>query len=199
MTKEAILISLLLFQTTLVLGQEQEPSRIIAADSTWSSEFFEFPLGFAQEIDFKGLEEAIFPAGWGDEASPNFWTYAFAWKISLDKALTETDFEINLQYYFDGLLELSLAGNNKAPMPKTNALFVEKESSYGNTQYIGKIKTLDTRFTKRPMTLNVQVEQHYCPQTRQSVILFKFSPKTFESNVWLKLYEIKLRDVTCGN
>lgn len=194
----AFAISILLFYSISVFCQEHEHPRIVASDSTWGSEFFEFPIRFAREINYEGLEEAVFPSGWGDEKSDFFWTYAFAWDISSDKALLETDFEINLQHYFDGLLGLSFERKNEpTPLPKTNAIFISKAVSNGKTKYLGKIKTFDTRFTQKPMLLNVQAEQHYCEKTKKSVILFKFSPKGFSDDVWLKLDEVTLPTHSC--
>lgn len=197
---KAIALSLifLLFQAVSVVGQEHEFPNIIVSDSTWGSEFFEFPIRFAQEIDYKGLEEAVFPSGWGDQESDYFWTYAFAWDIESDKALSESDFEINLQYYFDGLLGLNPDRKNEAgPIPQTNAIFISKAGSGGNAKYHGKIKTFDTRFTQKPMLLHVQAEQHYCQDSNKSIILFKFSPQPYSHSVWKSLGKLKLPGDNC--
>ncbi|MFT5386316.1 MAG: CubicO group peptidase (beta-lactamase class C family), partial [Saprospiraceae bacterium] len=50
----------------------------------------------------------------------------------------------------------------------------------------------DAFFTKEPMTLNVSVEKIYCAQKKKSILLFRFSPREFEDDVWQKLAEVKL-------
>lgn len=197
MIKYLFLIIALLCISSPMFAQEQEPEAITVANNTWGREFFKFPLSFAGNIDFEGMEEALFPKGWADVTSPEFWSYAFAWKINADSPLTETAIETNLQYYFDGLLTIDLARTDMTILQKTSAIFIQKETLSADLFYTGKIKTYDTRFTKKPMTLHVRAEQHYCEQTKETIILFRFSPKGFEHTIWSKLAEVTLRHDMC--
>lgn len=198
MIKKNLFIIILLSHSALVFSQEEEPEGITVANDTWGQEFFKFPLRFASNIAFEGMEDARFPKGWGDVNSHEFWSYVFAWKINVDKPLTETDMETNLQYYFDGLLTIDLSRTDLTDLQKTNAIFIQKETSSEDLLYTGKIKTYDTRFTKKPMTLHVRAEQHYCQQTKETIILFRFSPKGFEHKIWGKLAEVTLRHDMCN-
>lgn len=198
MIKNTILIAFLLSYSLVAMGQEQEPSDLLETNSSWSKELFVFPLRFAREIDYRGTEDARFPKGWGDSTSIEFFTYAFAWELEVNQELTTTDFEVNLQYYFDGLLGLGFPRKDLPQIQKTNAIFVNIEAFDDDSRYVGKIKTFDTRITKKPLMLHVTAQQRYCPQTKKTLILFKFSPKVFESNVWSKLDEVKLRDDGCA-
>lgn len=191
-----ISIIVLLLQASMVFGQEElEHPDILVTNDNWGKELFQFPIRFAKEIQYTGMEEARFPKGWGDSTSTEFWTYAFAWEIETEEALAEADFEINLQYYFDGLLGLDF--DRKEKVTQTNANFIKKETSKNKSWYVGKIKTFDTRFTKKAMTLHVQALSHFCEKEKQSVILFKFSPKPFEHSVWDKLDGVKIKDGFC--
>lgn len=193
---------ILLFSTILVLStlhavsQEEQHLSILKTDSTWGSEFFEFPLGFAREIAFKGTEQAVFPRGWGDTESPQLWTYAFAWKIEQNAELTEAEMTTNIEYYFNGLLGL---GSEHTDKPGTEATFVKKANSTGPSTYAGKIETLDTRITKEPMTLYALAEQHFCPDTGTLIVLFRLSPQKFTSTVWLELGGITVHENICEN
>jgi hypothetical protein len=194
----AFSITILLFQSFVVLGQEeQEHPDILVTNDNWGKELFEFPISFAREIQYTGMEEARFPKGWGDSTSTEFWTYAFAWEINTDKALAEEDFETNLKYYFDGLLGLNF--DRKVKVTQTNANFIKKESANNKSWYIGKINTFDTRFTQKPMRLHVQAESHYCENEKKSIVLFKFSPKPFDHDVWKKLDGIQVKDGFCDH
>ena len=73
---------------------------------------------------------------------------------------------------------------------------IKKEAINGN-RYIGKVKTFDTRFTNKPMTLNILVENHYCESENKAIIVFRLSTKDFGSEVWDTLKEIKLKDGFC--
>jgi hypothetical protein len=63
--------------------------------------------------------------------------------------------------------------------------------------YIGKITTFDKFFTKKIMTLNVQVEHHYCDHKNKSIIVFRFSPKLFDDPVWQTLKSVSLANDVC--
>jgi hypothetical protein len=65
------------------------------------------------------------------------------------------------------------------------------------TRFSGTIKIHDAFATKKIMTLNVLIENHYCEQ--KSIILFKFSPKEFGNDIWEVLKKINLRDAVCEN
>lgn len=195
--KSIKLIICLLLHSIIIIGQEKSPLEVLKTDSTWIKEIIEFPLGFAQEIKFEGFEELRFPPGWSKEESPNFWSYAWAWSLNDVERLTAHEMEQNIQFYFDGLMGLSLRKQNGVNIQLTNVIFIKKEKTSGSNEYIGKVKTFDTRYTNKPMTLHVLVEQNYCAQKKRSIILFRFSPKAFGNDVWGLLKKVKLRDNAC--
>lgn len=192
MNKHIVTI-LLLFFCILSYSQEEESLEVFTTDSTWKKEIIKFPISFAQDINYEGFEDLRFPQGWSNQESPNFWSYVWAWNINGIEKPSVSDLEKNVQLYFDGLLGLDFYKINDVKTPKTNAVFIKK----GNTQYVGKVKTVDTRYTKKPMTLHVQAESHYCEQTKKAIIVYRFSPKPFENDVWNTLKSVKLSDDVC--
>jgi len=188
-------IILLLFFNITLFAQGEQHLEVFETDSTWIKEIIEFPIGFAQEIKYEGFEDLRFPEGWSKEDSPNFWSYVWAWSINDTEEVTTNDLEKNIQYYFDGLLGLDFYKIDDKPLRKTNAVFIKKTES----QFVGKVKTHDTRYTKKPMTLNVTVETFYCEQENRTIIHFRFSPKPFENTVWDTLAEVKLKSDVCKN
>jgi hypothetical protein len=157
---------------------------------------FEF-IGFAQDISYEGFEDLRFPQGWSKEDSPNFWSYVWAWSIKGIEKPTESDLEKNVQLYFDGLLGLDFYKINEVKTPKTNAVFIKSNDSKGITKFVGKVKTFDTRYTKKPMTLHVLVETYFCEAKEKTIMVFRYSPKPFDATVWDKLNEVKLRADIC--
>ena len=97
MMKNILTITLLLFCSNFLLGQENEHLYFLETDTTWRKEMFLFPINFAPDIDYKGIEDARFPEGWEKLDSPNFWSYAFAWNLENSGDITESDLEVNLQ------------------------------------------------------------------------------------------------------
>lgn len=186
-------IILLLFFNISVLAQEERHLEVFKTDSTWIKEIIQFPIGFAQDIKYEGYEDLRFPEGWSKEESPNFWSYVWAWNIKGKEGVSERELEINIQYYFDGLLGLDFYKIDDKPLRKTNAVFIKKNES----EFIGKVNTHDTRYTKKPITLNVIVKTYYCKEENKTIIHFKFSPKPYEDKVWDTLAEVKLKDSIC--
>jgi len=194
MKKKLFTISLILF-VGQVFSLDEGIQEVFKTDSTWIKEIIEFPISFAQDIKYEGFEDLRFPQGWSKEDSPNFWSYVWAWKINNIEEVTTSELEKNIQLYFDGLLGLDFYKIEEKHVRKTNALFIKKDDSH----YVGKVKTFDTRYTKKPMTLNVLVENYYCKQEKKTMILFRFSPKPFGHDVWSKLNEVELRSDSCMN
>ena len=192
--KKIITISIFLF-SLVGFSQEKQDLEVFETDSTWIKEIIEFPIGFAQEIKYEGFEDLRFPQGWSKEDSPNFWSYVWAWSINDTEEVTTSDLEKNIQYYFDGLLGLDFYKIDDKPLRKTNAVFIKKTES----QFIGKVKTHDTRYTKKLMTLNVLVDTYYCKRENKTIIHFRFSPKPFDNTVWETLAEVKLKNDFCEN
>ncbi len=165
---------------------------LLKTEDTWGKELFAIPLHFAKDIKLKGFEDARFPKGWSDTSSPNFWTYAFAWKVNIEKGLTIMQVEDYIKKYYDGLLE----GVNKEKglvLPKT----IVEITKTNEGSFIGKATIYDTFITRKPLVLNFHIEQTFCDKNGKSIILFRISPKNFEHNVWNNLKEIKILENSC--
>ena len=184
-------------QTILLFGQEENNPPLLKTDTTWGKEVFHFPLGFAREIDYTGIEEAYFPKGWKLVDHDDFWSYAFVWKVDHDKLLTSKELEDDIKKYFDGLMDMNQNGNEETGILSTTTLFIEKGKFSDVSFYLGKVKTFDRFTTKKPMALHVSVEQSYCEETKKAIVLFRFSPKEFDHRIWLKLNKLKLSDTIC--
>ena len=183
---------LLLLSINLLAAQHKKDINLIDLDSTWGKEIFPFPLSFAQDINYRGIEEARFPPkGWSDAAHPNFWSYTFVWKIDKKQDVTTNVLEENLQKYFDGLMRINTTEELKHY--KTVALFIKKK----HNSFTGKIKTYDRFTTKKQLILNVLVESNFCEKQQKSILLFKFSPKGFTHPTWKMLEKIELTSNSC--
>ncbi len=190
MMKNILTIIFLLSSSIFLFSQEREYLYFLETDSTWQKELFIFPIGFARDIDYKGLEDARFPKGWREQDSPNFWSYTFVWNIEHNEAITEKELETDLQKYFNGLMRWK----------KTSVEITKEKTVNDIIKYTGAVKTLDNFFTKKPMTLNVKIEKKHCEAQKRSIISFQFSPQQFGHDVWKKLAEVKMNPVVeaCG-
>ncbi len=182
------------------LGVEvnKEDLYLLKTDKSWSKEVFIFPLNFAKDLDYEGTEEAHFPKGWRNPASPEFWSYVFVWNVKRSTELTAAELESNLQMYFDGLTNVVNKNKDLVP-PKAMADMHKKEAINEVSKFVGTIKIFDAFVTQKNMTLQVVVEKKYCEQKKKSIIFCRFSPKEFGHEIWRTLDEIKLRGNSCEN
>lgn len=168
------------------------PFDLINIDSTWGKEIFYFPLHFAKDIRLKGFEEAVFPKGWNDTESPNFWTYAFAWHTHLSTELTSVQLENYLKKYYDGLMQ-DVNKDKDLVLPKTIVeIHKNKDSTFKGTLII-----YDAFVSKKTLNLNIHVSQKHCKEKNKSVVFFKISPKALDSKIWDNLENLNLLENIC--
>ena len=179
------------FSISLVAQNESKPKQdtldLLVTDSIWGKEVFTFPIRFASGIKYEGIEEAQFPKGWSKKESPNFWSYVFVWDIEGNKVNSEKELEADLKTYFDGLM------NSQNTMTQ----FSRIENSNTKTNYIGKVSFFDNLRTKEDISLNVRVEKQYCKRTNKSMVVFRFSPKEFNHEVWNTIEKVILQANAC--
>jgi hypothetical protein len=118
---------------------------LLQVDSTWTNEFFQFPLSFAPTINFNGYEEAVFPKSWSDSTSLEFWSYVFAWEIARKEIVTV------LNSYFNGLMNYD----------STDCEMLKKFKIHKKHFQLGSISTRDAFFSKKTFKLNVSIEQYF--------------------------------------
>ena len=198
--KVFLVVLIFLFTTIISFAQEAGTPPLLETDTAvWGKEDFKFPLGFAREIEYTGIEEAYFPRGWKILDSDDFWSYAFVWKIDRDTLLTEKELERDITMYFDGLMDMNRNGSKEAGILNSTTLFIQKGKFSDVSFYLGKVKTFDRFSTQKPMILHVSVEQSHCEETGKMIIFFRFSPKEFEHRIWKKLNTLKLSADVCDD
>ena len=188
----SILIYSTFFSTSLLAQHDKETEKatidLLVTDSIWKKEIFTFPIRFAKEIDYKGIEEAHFPKGWSSKESPNFWSYVFVWDVEGNKVNSVKEIEADLKTYFDGLMGL----------PNTITQFAKNESTTNKISYVGKVSFFDNLRTKEDISLNVRVQKQNCKENNKSIIVFRFSPKGFNHEVWNTIEKVTLSPNACN-
>ncbi len=182
--------------STIMIGQKKEYVRVLEADSTWSKEIFPFPIHFAPEINFEGYEDAQFPIGWGKPESPEFWSYLFAWNINHSGKFSEQELETNLTYYFDGLMKV-VNDDKELTVPPSTVLILKVDRITHGSDYLGKVRVYDAFRTKEMITLQLRVDVHPCENQDKSIVVFRFSPKGFDDDIWKLLQEVTLKPNSC--
>ena len=187
--------TLLLTLALSLTAQRDDPSiNLMETVDSWRKEAFTFPKPFAPEVNFDGVADVRFTKGWEDKTSPNFWSYAFAWKIA--EKLSDEDLEKYLQFYFDGLMKV-VNRDKTITITPTLALFSALNESELNRDYVGKIRLYDAFFTQEMLTLRVNGEYSYCQEEGKHFYIFRLSPQPATSPVWEHVNKTTLRTELC--
>ncbi len=190
-----IIGSLIPFILSLIMSSNlyaQENIDLLSAPPAWRNEIIKFPLAFAPSLDYQGIGDVRFSNGWSKKDSEEFWTYAYVWQLDQNPMINPEKLEKDIATYFDGLMQMIAAGSGleKDQVPKSLTIFQQS----GNDQFLGKIRFYDAFFLKDMQTLNIKVTNSYCSESKKYHLLFKFSPKQFDSNIWKVLDNIKMKN-----
>lgn len=188
---------------TLVLGfafvscsYGQEFVSVLEAPADWDEEQFPIPPGFAQEIDFEGMEDLRFSPGWRDSTSKEFWAYTFVWYVEYSGALTDSTIEHSLNLYYDGLMGTDSAGENRSALPSGTRSVFEKKGDV----FFGEVHTFDRFFGNKPITLFIKVSAEQCEKLNTQMIRFDIAAADFEDEeAWRIFEEVKQVDVCNTN
>ena len=188
-------LNLIVFCILCFSYAQEAKHRPLLKTTNWGSEFFDFPIKFAPTIPYKGYEEAVFPKGWSNKESIEFWSYAFAWKIEKTIDLSPQDLELQLEAYFDGLMNIKNIKNGVSILP-TKVSFKSPINNLNN-EFLGAVYLYEGRYNKQMMLLYTKVSLLYCENKTRLILLFKFSPLDFNSLIWEVLDDITVLNDHC--
>ncbi|MEX0272802.1 MAG: hypothetical protein AB3N16_00315 [Flavobacteriaceae bacterium] len=191
--KRSVSIFFILYSSIVTCQDLTEPS-ILSASDDWGKEIIKFPIEWAPKLTLKGFEELRFAPFWSDPKSDQFWSLVMAWKVKASGKLTTKAIEDNFEAYFDGLM---IPNHWATTFPKPSVVLVQNPERNVPHSLIGKLKLFDGFHTGQRITLNVQVEQHFCDTTHTSNIIFRLSPKYFEHAIWDELNNIVRKPTSC--
>ncbi|MDF1698346.1 MAG: hypothetical protein P1U56_21025 [Saprospiraceae bacterium] len=176
-------------QVTILKGLE-----LLVTD--WGKEFFHFPLHFAEEIPYQGVEEVVFPKNWIKPDSTDFWSYVFVWALDNKKDVTASELETNLKLYFDGLIG-GLSRVDKEKLTEATTQFQVNTDPNDRVDFTGQLNIFDGFATQKPLTLYARVYSDYCKEKDQLILLFRFSPLQYDHAIWDKLRTVTVRTTIC--
>jgi hypothetical protein len=183
---------LVAFCTSVGYLSAQENTSVLDAPPEWKSEIIPFPIGFAQDIPLKGIEELRFAPNWNNPESDEFWTYMFVWYVEPDKPMTVKNLTTYFQSYYDGLMGIEVRNSETASTEKLNYSEIKfKKSKNG---FVGEMKVWDSFFTKDYIVLNMKVTEQLCNDNSVQIVRCEVSPKPFKHNIWSAFNEVVLKD-----
>lgn len=146
----------------------------------WITETIPFPLGFAPDIDLRGVERLRFAPQFYDTTAPGYFTYAFVWLVEPPAATVDAAWlSTQLGRYFDGLCRATadehVAGCDAHP---ARAELVASETRTfelaGTTAWQATLELFDGFKANQPLRLDGTIEVGTCGT--QLVIAAALSP-----------------------
>ncbi len=184
---------LLCFQFLCVSAQEETYPPIVKTDASWGKEIIPFPIDWAPKLTLEGYEELSFAPHWNDKAHQEFWTLVMAWRVKAEIEIPLYELQFNLNHYFYSLM----IPNHWAQEFPEPVLKFESEISetYSNTK--GTLKLFDGFHTGQLIDLNIIMEQYFCEEQQEAIVIFRISPKSLDHSIWNELSSIKLDSKWC--
>lgn len=159
----------------------------------WRQETIPFPLEFAPDLPYKGVEELRFSPGMFKSDQGGYWSYAFVWWLDGHPALDASELNSSLQSYFAGLCT-SVAkdkGQTIDPAKISASLHAvagpERKLGHAVAAYAGTVDSYDPFVTGKPITLNLEVWVWDCDRSGKRAAMILVSPKPASAPIWSSL------------
>ncbi|HUP13949.1 MAG TPA: hypothetical protein VM187_17130 [Niastella sp.] len=157
--------------------------------ANWGQERIAFPIDFAPQIAYKGMEELRFAPGWGDPAKEDHWTYGFLWWLEGIHQFNATMMKQYMEAYYSGLVGRNIT-SRQIPAQKqvpTQANF--KSIKPEGETYSGTINMLNY-INQQPIKLNCTIHVRYCQAQQRTAVFITVSPQPYAHKVWTELNQL---------
>ena len=197
-----VFIVLLLCAVAAGPGSAQDPVDVpfyLPTPEGWRTETIPFPLEFAPELEYEGLEELRFAPGMLKEGSADFWSYAFVWWVPEGTQFETERLQTELEHYFRGLTTAVAEAREFDPgKPDYDVQLEPTESSTpDHPQWEGTAATYDVFVTRKPIQLGVRMDIIPCPSQGHVAAIFQLSPQPRDHSIW-EVLESLHRDFRCS-
>ena len=127
MLKNTVLIFIILcgvLKADVAYAQEtkavKKPIHYDGTPDKWRFEPIPFPLDFAPELHYQGLEELLFMPGMFKPEQKDFFSYAFVWAVEGEQPLTLQQIKKDLWFYYAGLYKAVAKADKSLPVTIEN-------------------------------------------------------------------------------
>jgi hypothetical protein len=192
--------ALLIAAGVAVAGEAAEETFRWPVPEGWKSETIPFPLEFAKDLPYSGVEELRFAPGMFAPDQDGYWSYAFLWWLDGRPALGAAELQDALKRYFAGLIT-AVAKDKGFPVDPARfsasiqaAPRPQGKLGHDVEAFAGTVDSYDGFKTGAPIVLEVEVWVWDCAAKRAALMLA--SPKPPTAPIWSLLRQ-RRDEVAC--
>jgi len=159
----------------------------------WQHETIPFPLEFAPDLPYRGVEELRFAPGIFKPDQAGYWSYAFVWWLDGKPALGAAELNASLERYFAGLC-VSVAkdkGQTIDPAKFSASMRLVNSSprklGHAVTSFTGIVESYDPFATGKTIVLNLEAWVWDCDKSGKRAVLVLASPSPQNAAIWTSL------------
>lgn len=158
----------------------------------WKKETIPFPLEFAPDLPYQGVEELRFSPGMFKPDQEGYWSYAFVWWLDGRPALDAAELSSSLKRYFTGLCTAVAKDKGDAIDPvkfsaSVHAVAPTRKQDHAVAAFAGTVDAYDAFVTGKPIVLKVEVWVWDCDRSGKRAALVLASPKPASDPIWSAL------------
>jgi len=159
----------------------QESVPLLVVPQGWQGERLEFPLDFAPELEFRGVEELAFAPGMFQKGSESYFSYALAIELEGDVALDAPFLEHFLATYYRGLCRA--VGESRKLALDLAAVSATVEG--GGDHFRATVKAFDPFTDGGPLELALELRTW--PRAATTQLFGIASPLPRDAAIWKEL------------
>ncbi len=175
-----------------------EPAYQLPTPPGWRKETFTLPPPFAPDMKWKGHEELRFAPGMFKANAPDFFCYAFLFRLSDDTPIDAKTLERQLLAYYRGLASAVSKSRKREVDTKSFSLTIgvvsqqpdKRPSGEAVSSYLGVLNWIEPFTTGKPQALHLEI-QSWLSGTRHRCIFVCASPRPQTAPVWKTLRDIR--------
>ncbi len=159
----------------------------------WRKETIPFPLDFAKDLPYSGVEEIRFAPGMFTPGERGYWSYAFVWWLNGHPRLGATDLQNALERYFAGLSTSVAKEKGFAIDPQRFVVSIQplpgspEKLGHPAHRFTGTVDSYDAFTTGKPIVLNLEVWVWDCKDSGKRAAMVLASPADTGDPVWNSL------------
>ena len=171
-------------------GHTWEAPYNLPTPTNWRVE--RFPINFAPQIPYNGIEDIRFTPGWAKAASDEYWGYAFLWYLEGEIKTNAKIIESNMKIYYSGLIAANNPNIPKEKLIPIVTTFKEVAKDKNDLKTFLGIISMMNYMTQQPIVLNCKVHLKSCIGETKTFIFYELSPKPLSHNIWQSLDKLWL-------